>query len=164
MFFMIGTWPGKKDLGNFEGYNVYMTFTSIVIFFIPLFKLGKQYFAVKNCRTFQIDPAVGRQLERGEDVPLQFTGEVKSEWNPSNSEWARNYNNPATDDSAPANAAATGTFAAATGFFAAANSGTSTTNSFSNDNRMKICMRCKYRTANEEFTHCPMCGNKLVHE
>ena len=157
MFFMLGTWPGRKDLGIIDGYNVYMVYTSIVVFFIPVFKFGKQYYAEKGGRTYQIDDETGKQIERGENVPLKFTGTAYT--------------------GAAAGAAYGSTYAGQNyadrnyaGQCNAGNSENNNTGAFygagddTGRSAVKICMRCKYRTDNQEFTHCPMCGNKLVRE
>lgn len=73
MFFMIGTWPGRKNLGVIDGYTVYMVYEALMIFFIPVFKFGKRYFAEKNSSTYEIDQETGQAIERGEPVSLHFT-------------------------------------------------------------------------------------------
>ena len=133
---MIGVWPGKKDLGTIDGYNVYMTYNSIIFFFIPIFKFGKEYYAEKSGSTYRIDPEIGKRIEHGAEVSLTFTtadrvatpGSFGTGFDSS----ASHYNNPANEDGPR---------------------GTG-----------KICMRCGYRTSDPEFTHCPKCGNLLVRE
>lgn len=153
MFFMIGTWPGRKDLGIIDGYNVFMVYESLIIFFIPVFKFGKRYYAEKNGSVFEIDQETGKAIERGEEVSLHFTG--APQYTSSNTSVWGNANLPAggnanlrTGENADGSAADT----AGSAVLPAAAS------------PAKICMRCGFRTENEEYSHCPMCGNKLVHE
>ena len=117
MFFLIGTWPGKKELGVIDGYTVYMVYESLMLFFIPIFKFGKRYFAEKGSSVYEIDKETGQLIERGEEVSLDFTG-------------------ASSEDAGVAGGMAVG----------------------------KICMRCGFKTDNREYTHCPMCGNLLVHD
>ena len=135
MFFMLGTWPGKKDLGLINGYHIYMVYESLIFFFIPIFKFGKRYIAEKNGSIYELDSETGKAIERGEEVNLNITGDPV-------------YTDPNASIAAGAGLAAAGTDGA-TGAEATAG---------------KICMRCGFKTHNETYTHCPMCGNKLVHE
>ena len=138
MFFMLGTWPGKKDLGLINGYHIYMVYESLIFFFIPVFKFGKRYLAEKNGSVYELDPETGKAIERGEEVSLNITGDPV-------------YTDPNASIAARAGLTAAGTDGA-TG-----TPGIGTTTG-------KICMRCGFKTDNETYTHCPMCGNKLVHE
>ena len=79
MFFMIGITNGRKDLsfrqtmicsrcGRYGSYTVYVTFMQLLLFFIPCFKWNRQYFVETSCcgTVYQLDPEVGRRLEKGE--------------------------------------------------------------------------------------------------
>ena len=138
MFFMLGTWPGKKDLGLINGYHIYMVYESLIFFFIPIFKFGKRYIAEKNGSVYELDSETGKAIERGEEVSLNITGEPV-------------YTDPNASIAARAGLTAAGTDGIS------GDQGTETTAG-------KICMRCGFKTDNETYTHCPMCGNKLVHE
>ena len=132
---MLGTWPGKKDLGLINGYHIYMVYESLIFFFIPIFKFGKRYLAEKNGSIYELDPETGKAIERGEEVNLNITGDpVYTDLNAS--------------------------IAARAGLTAAGTDGATGTEATTG----KICMRCGFTTDNETYTHCPMCGNKLVHE
>ena len=133
---MIGTWPGRKELGVIDGYNITMTYISFVIFFIPIIKFDKQYFAEKNGLVYDLDQETGEKIVRGEAVDLSGL-HLRKAHNQRSAGYA--YTNPETDYGAAGAANADG--AQSTG---------------------KICMRCKYTTNDLSFTHCPMCGNKLV--
>jgi len=84
MFFMMGIMPGRRELehdqlivcsrcGRYGRYMVYVTYNVLSLFFIPVFKWGRQYYAQARCcgATYRIDPEVGRQIERGEKVELR---------------------------------------------------------------------------------------------
>lgn len=144
MFFMLGTWPGKKDLGLINGYHIYMVYESLIFFFIPVFKFGKRYLAEKNGSIYELDPETGKAIERGEEVNLNITGDPV-------------YTDPNASIAARAGLTAAGTPGAAGTDGAFGTSGTEAATG-------KICMRCGFKTDNETYTHCPMCGNKLVHE
>ncbi len=83
MFFMIGLTSGRKDLGtipmticsqcgSYGRLEVFMTFTQLLLFFIPCFKWNKKYYARSSCcqTIFEINPETGRHLERGEEIIL----------------------------------------------------------------------------------------------
>ena len=79
MFFMIGITDGEKDLsfsqmlickscGAYGRAEVYMTFTQLLLFFIPCFQWNKQYYVRMSCcgSVFALDPAVGSRIASGE--------------------------------------------------------------------------------------------------
>ena len=84
MFFMIGAMPQRKEYdyhggmmicgrcGAYGRYRVYMTCMCLSLFFIPVFKWKKQYFAESTCcsTTYELDPDIGRRIARGEDVEI----------------------------------------------------------------------------------------------
>lgn len=83
MFFMIGINQGRKDLahdqlvictqcGRYGRYQVFMTFTQLLLFFIPCFKWGRQYFVRMSCcgTVYALNPEIGARIARGEDVPI----------------------------------------------------------------------------------------------
>lgn len=75
MFFMIGTWPGSKNLGFHNGYEITVTYNSLVIFFIPVFKFSKRYVAERCGRVYELDPEIGKAIERGEEPEFSFDRE-----------------------------------------------------------------------------------------
>ncbi len=152
MFFLIGTWPGKKVLGVINGYTVYMVYESLMLFFIPIFKFGKRYFAQKDSTVYEIDKETGQSIERGEEVSLDFS-------RASTISRSANYYNPAYNGF-PGSMQRTdiGSGDAAGGGMACA--GTTGGGMIVG----KICMRCGFKTDIQEYTHCPMCGNLLVHD
>ena len=84
MFFMIGVNPQRKEYeyrggvmicgkcGGYGRYRVYMTCMCLSLFFIPLFKWRKEYFAQSTCcgTTYALDPDIGRRIARGEEVEI----------------------------------------------------------------------------------------------
>ena len=84
MFFIMGINSGRKDLsfhqtmicsrcGSYGSYSVYMTYMVLSLFFIPCFKWNRRYYVTTSCcnRTYQLDPAVGKRIARGEQVELR---------------------------------------------------------------------------------------------
>lgn len=77
MFFIGGIFQGKKEFEHFRqtivckkcgrlcSISVFMTYTCFSFFFIPLFKWGKQYYAVSNCchTIYAIDAELGKAIE-----------------------------------------------------------------------------------------------------
>ena len=88
MFFIGGIFQGKKEFEHFRqtivckkcgrlcSISVFMTYTCFSFFFIPLFKWGKQYYAVSNCchTIYAIDAELGKAIEHGESVTLRRHG------------------------------------------------------------------------------------------
>ncbi len=88
MFFIGGIFQGKKEFEHFRqtivckkcgrlcSISVFMTYTCFSFFFIPLFKWGKQYYAVSNCcyTIYAIDAELGKAIEHGESVTLREGG------------------------------------------------------------------------------------------
>ena len=84
MFFMMGISPGRKDFdwnqmmicdqcGSYGRYQVFMTYMCLSLFFIPCFKWNKQYYVQSTCcnTIYALDPDIGRQIARGEDVEIR---------------------------------------------------------------------------------------------
>lgn len=83
MFFMMGITQGRKNLefyqmvicdrcGKYGRYNVFMTYTVLSLFFIPVLKWGKKYFVQMSCceTVYQLNPDVGRRIEHGERTEI----------------------------------------------------------------------------------------------
>lgn len=83
MFFIMGISQGQKKLnfdqvvvcrscGQYGHLEVYMVYSYLSLFFIPVFKWGKSYYVKTSCcgQTIPIDTALGRQIERGEVTSL----------------------------------------------------------------------------------------------
>lgn len=92
MFFMMGIQQAQKELnfdqtvvcpacGRFGHLHVTMTYTYLSLFFLPILKWGKRFYASISCcgAGCELDPSLGRSIARGEidvldPVTLQFTG------------------------------------------------------------------------------------------
>ena len=83
MFFMIGVTDGRKDLeysrmvvcdacGAYGRYRVFMTYMSLLLFFIPVFKWNKKFYVESSCcgSLFQLNEEIGRRIAAGEDVEI----------------------------------------------------------------------------------------------
>lgn len=83
MFFLATVLPKEKELqhsqsgicpacGAFGSYRVWMRYSCLALFFIPLFKWGKQYFVEMSCcgAVFSLNPQVGAAVAKGEAVEI----------------------------------------------------------------------------------------------
>lgn len=79
MFFIIGISTGEKKLdfvqtilcsrcGSYGRYEVFLTYTYLSIFFIPIFKWNKQYVVKSSCcsSVYKIDSELGKRIATGE--------------------------------------------------------------------------------------------------
>lgn len=79
MFFIMGISQGQKKLsfdqmivcgncGKYGHLQVYMVYSCLSLFFIPVFKWGRRYYVRTTCCDFsvQIDEELGRKIRRGE--------------------------------------------------------------------------------------------------
>ena len=84
MFLMIGISDGRKDFdfsqsilcrlcGKYGRYQVFMTYTVLLLFFIPCFKWNKHYYVQSTCcnAVYELEPEIGKRVARGEDVKIQ---------------------------------------------------------------------------------------------
>ncbi|MDD6213772.1 MAG: zinc ribbon domain-containing protein [Firmicutes bacterium] len=85
MFFIMGLSNGRKELnydsmginicpacGAYCRYRVYYTYMYLSLFFIPIFKWSKQYYAeCSSCaRCFKLNKNLGKRIEKGEKVDI----------------------------------------------------------------------------------------------
>lgn len=82
MFLMIGVNDGQTalyyeklvyftHLGRAVNVTVFVTFTQLLLFFIPTVKWNKHYYVqLPNGEVFELDAEVGRAVERGRDVEI----------------------------------------------------------------------------------------------
>ncbi|MDO5133749.1 MAG: zinc ribbon domain-containing protein [Eubacteriales bacterium] len=83
MFLMIGVTQGRKDFdhnqlvictqcGQYGRYRVYMTFTQLLLFFIPCFRWGRKYYVQMSCcgTVYELNPEIGARIARGESVEI----------------------------------------------------------------------------------------------
>ncbi len=79
MFFIFGINSGQKELssdqlvicnicGGYGRYQVYMTYTSLSLFFIPVLKWGRSYYVKMSCcnSIYQLNGDVGKRMAAGE--------------------------------------------------------------------------------------------------
>lgn len=84
MFFMIGITEGRKDIdfsqtvicdacGKYGRYQVFMTYMSLLLFFIPCFRWNRRYYVQMSCcgTQYELDPGVGKRVARGENVEIR---------------------------------------------------------------------------------------------
>ena len=95
MFFIMGITQGRKDFnykqmvicnhrGSYGRYQVYMTYMSLSLFFLPVFKWNKQYYVQMSCchTLYALDPVIGKRIDRGEDIEIlpEHLTEVQTGW------------------------------------------------------------------------------------
>ena len=83
MFFMMGISNGRKDIeynpnsihvckkcGSYCRYNIFCTYMVLSLFFIPVFKWSKEYYAeCSGCGTvFSLNKNIGKRIEQKDDV------------------------------------------------------------------------------------------------
>ncbi len=147
MFFIMGINTGQKELsshqlvicgvcGGYGRYQVFMTYTSLSLFFIPVLKWGRRYYVTMSCckTVYELAPEMGRRIARGEqveitpaDLTLVKTGHRET-WSVGTG------NSPET--------------------------GHSDNWSGNPAGRRRVCSNCGYETE-EEFSYCPKCGREL---
>lgn len=79
MFFIMGISQGQKKLdfdqlivcghcGKYGHLNVYMVYSYLSLFFIPIFKWGRRYYVQAGCcgQTVELDPETGKKIASGE--------------------------------------------------------------------------------------------------
>lgn len=84
MFFLMGINNGRKDLdfnqtivcklcGRFGRYQVFMTYTVLSLFFIPVIKWNRRYYVQTSCcnTLYELEPEVGRAIAHGQEVEIQ---------------------------------------------------------------------------------------------
>lgn len=83
MFFVMGISQGQKRLdfdqlivcghcGKYGHLEVYLVYSYLSLFFIPVFKWGRRYFVKTTCcgASAELDADLGRRIERGEVTSL----------------------------------------------------------------------------------------------
>ncbi|MBB5197080.1 zinc ribbon domain-containing protein [Anaerocolumna cellulosilytica] len=83
MFFIMGISSGEKKInfvqtfvcnvcGQFGRYEVFMTYTCLSLFFIPVLRWNKQYYIKSSCCStiYSIEKELGKRIQRGEPVTL----------------------------------------------------------------------------------------------
>lgn len=83
MFFMMGISDRRKNLdfnqtiicticGRYGGFRVFMSYTVLSLFFIPVLKWNKHYYVQTSCchTLYELDEIIGKRIERGEDIEI----------------------------------------------------------------------------------------------
>lgn len=83
MFFICGVNSGQKELpfnqlvicsrcGSYGRYQVFVTYMSLSLFFIPILKWGRRYYVKMSCcgTIYELSPELGRRIARGEQVEI----------------------------------------------------------------------------------------------
>lgn len=160
MLFIAGITQGTKELlyqastfvcsrcGRYGRYQVYMTYMCLSLFFIPIFKWNKKYYAKTTCcRTvYELDQEVGRRLEKGENLEIQ----PRDLTYVSGSD--RGSGGRGTDGRGTDGWGADG--------WDAGDRGTDDCGTGGWNSRRKRCANCGYETE-EDFEFCPKCGRKF---
>ncbi len=84
MFFIMGISSAQKKLdfvqtmlcsrcSQFGRYEIFLTYTYLSLFFIPVFKWNKKYYVKASCcqTLYTIDKELGKRISKGEQVTLR---------------------------------------------------------------------------------------------
>ncbi|CDZ74362.1 Hypothetical protein ING2D1G_0167 [Peptoniphilus sp. ING2-D1G] len=60
------------DCGKYGRMEIFVVYNALSLFFIPLLKLGKNYYVKYTCceKIYQLNDEIGRQIERGENPAI----------------------------------------------------------------------------------------------
>ena len=101
MFFIMGISQGQKQLdfdqlivcrhcGKYGHLKVYMVYSYLSLFFIPLFKWGRRYYVQAGCcgEIVELDAETGRKIASGEitSLPEDIIPESSASWHAGNRE------------------------------------------------------------------------------
>ena len=150
MLFIAGITQGTKELlyqasafvcsrcGRYGRYQVYMTYMCLSLFFIPVFKWNKKYYAKTTCcqTVYELDKEVGRRLEKGENLEIQ----------------PRDLTFVSGSDG--------GTGSWGTDGWGAGDQRSDDWDTGGWNSRRKRCANCGYETE-EDFEFCPKCGRRF---
>ncbi len=83
MFLIMGINEGRKDFdfsqfitcaicGKYGRFNVFMTYTVLSLFFIPVFRWNKRYYVQTSCcgTIYELDKEVGKAVSKGENIEI----------------------------------------------------------------------------------------------
>lgn len=83
MFFFFSVLPKQKQLshiqsgtcpccGRFGAFEVWLEYSCLAIFFLPLLKFGKHYMVRMSCcdAVYRLDETVGKAIERGDGAEI----------------------------------------------------------------------------------------------
>lgn len=152
MFFIFGVNQEQKEIGSFGPvicgvcgrygrYQVYMTYMCLSLFFIPVLKWGRKYYAELSCcqSLYEVSLDAGRRLLRGEQTEIRTEdltlirrgGSAYSGYGSGGqSQESQGWGNWGWEEQA------------------------------GRRTRRRYCPSCGYETE-EEFEYCPKCGRRL---
>lgn len=180
MFFMIGMLPGQKRLnfqqmavcsccGQYGQVEVYMTYMSLLLFFLPIFHWQKRYFVRMSCcgAVAEIDPRLGRDIARGHVTEIDLS-RLSFQCGGTDDFSAYSGWSGTTGRSNPYNGWDDGTAGRADPYNGWRAGGRDDENRSSGENStsrlpdhsLKRCPSCGYETT-EDFQFCPKCGQRL---
>ena len=66
--------PKTEEIGMVDSCQIYRTYTVFYLFFIPLIKWNKKYYAKRYYQSemFEISSDIGERVERGESVTIDL--------------------------------------------------------------------------------------------
>lgn len=84
MFFMIGIVDRSKDIpytgeliicpqcGAYGRYSVVMSYTALLLFFIPTLRWNKRFYVTTSCcgTIYELDPEIGKRVATGENITI----------------------------------------------------------------------------------------------
>lgn len=83
MFFIIGISRGKKKLdymqslvcsncSSFGRYEIFMTYTYLTLFFIPILKWSTHYYVTTTCcgKVYELNATIGKMIRKGKDTTI----------------------------------------------------------------------------------------------
>lgn len=173
-FFIMGINTGRKDLdfhqmvvcsrcGRYSNYSVFMTYTVLSLFFIPVFRWNRKYYVTTGCckTTWLLDPEVGKAIARGEKVnitPQDLSPVYTNTWHSQRyGSWQddyrgdRDYYNDTDRESNTGNRNEEETLIDVEAI----------EDSSQNKSAAKTCSNCGFTTKDDDFVFCPKCGNRL---
>jgi hypothetical protein len=84
MFFIMGISSGEKKLNYvktvicsncsmFGRYEIFMTYTYLSLFFIPILKWGRHFYVKTTCcgKLYELNPIVGKMILKGQDTDIR---------------------------------------------------------------------------------------------
>lgn len=84
MFLLIGISNGEKRLdyvrtiicskcSKFGRNEIFMTYTYLSLFFIPVFKWGRHFYVKTTCchELYELDPSIGKKILHGEGIDIK---------------------------------------------------------------------------------------------
>ena len=85
--------PKTEEIGMVDSCHIYKTYTVFYLFFIPVCKWNRRYYAKRYYQEemFEINPGIGQKVERGEPVTIDLP-EVQEHRCPyCGKEWDKDY-------------------------------------------------------------------------